>query len=219
MDWDILKVLAEIAIGVYNAGGAQMRWVVWIWCAFIFLYLLLGKYDSIHKKSIINHREKAKKNYFYALHLFGAISAVIEYGYLLQNWPVHFPIAWGSGIGVMIGIGFAFLGGGFIFVVLGRLYLNSFWGKDIYSYEDKEKYKLVKENVYGLCRHPIYFGQVCMCMGTAFVLNNWIIVGLSFLMICMNYYRAKREDAYLEAWFGDEWKEYENKVNFFVPSP
>lgn len=120
---------------------------------------------------------------------------------------------------VAVALGFGLLFVGFVFVLLGRLYLNSFWEKDIYSYEDKDNYKLVKENVYSKCRHPIYFGQICMCLGTVFVLNNWVILIFAALMIIMNVYRASREDEYLQKCFGDEWKEYKNKVNFFMPFP
>ena len=217
MDWNSAIVfVVNIIERVYHAGGAQVRWVVWIWCAFIFLYILLGKYDSIHKRNIYDHRKKEEKNYFYALHLFGVSTVVIEYGYLLEQWNVFIPMAGEKMFGVAATVGFGLLIVGFAFVLLGRLYLNSFWGKDIYSYEDKDNYKLVKENVYGKCRHPIYFGQVCMCLGTAFVLNNWVILVFAVLMIVMNVYRARREDDYLQKCFGSEWVEYKNKVNFLI---
>lgn len=219
MDW-----VAEIAFAwdyiknIYHAGGARVRWVLWFWCAFIFLYIVLGKYDSIHKKNILNHRKKIEKNYFYALHMFGVLTIVIEYGYLLEGWDVFIPIVREKMLGCAVAAGFGLLFLGFVFVLLGRLYLNSFWGKDIYEY-NKNDYKLVRENVYGICRHPIYFGQVCMCLGTAFELNNWIIFGLAILMIIMNVYRALREDRWLQEFFGSEWEEYKNKVNFFMPFP
>lgn len=220
MDW-----VAEIAFAwdyiknIYHAGGARVRWVLWFWCAFIFLYIVLGKYDSIHKQNTLNHRKKKEKNYFYALHMFGVFTIVIEYGYLLEGWDVFIPIVGEKMLGCAVALGFGLLVFGFVFVLLGRLYLNSFWGKDIYIYDENSNYKLVKENVYSKCRHPIYFGQVCMCLGTAFMLNNLIIVGFAILMIAMNVYRAIHEDKNLRKCFGSEWEEYKNKVNFFMPFP
>lgn len=219
MNWELVLVIWNFFVEMYHAGGAQVRWVVWIWCAFIFLYVLLGIYDSIHKQSIIKQRKKEEKNYFYALHVYGILTIAIEYGYLLGYWDIYVPIVEKSLNLLITIVGFGILLFGFIFVLLGRLYLNSFWGKDIYSYEEKDKYKLVKENVYSKCRHPIYFGQVCMCFGTALVLNNWIIVIFAGLMLIMNWYRAKREDAYLHKCFGEEWETYERQVNFLSPIP
>ena len=50
MNWDLVMAAIDYITHVYHAGGAKIRWVVWIWCAFVFLYWLLGKYDAIHKK-------------------------------------------------------------------------------------------------------------------------------------------------------------------------
>lgn len=217
MDWSVITIIIEFLTGVYHAGGAKTRWVVWIWCAFIFLYLLLGKYDSIHKKNIIEKRKHEQRNYFYALHLFGLSTAVVEYGNMLGHWNIYIHIAKDKMITVCSTFGFLILIIGFFFVLSGRLYLNSFWGKDIYSYDNSGNYKLVKENVYKACRHPIYFGQVCMCIGTALVQNNYIILAFAALMVIMNVFRAYREDKFLKNYFNEEWKEYQKQVSFFFP--
>lgn len=217
--WEALVILWEIINNVYHAGGAKTRWVIWFWAAFIFLYVLLGKYDTIHKNKIISSRKQEKQNYYYTLHCYGLVVAFVEYGYYLGEWPTKIPVAkTGVVINMFSTAGFGFLILGFAFVVLGRLFLNSYWGKDIYNYEDiKDSYKLVKENVYHLCRHPIYFGQVCMCIGTALVVNNWIVLVASVLMFLINMLRAWREDKYLEGYFKNEWSEYKNATNFFIP--
>lgn len=219
MVFEILEFSWNIITNIYHAGGAKIRWVVWFWIAFIFLYVLLGKYDMIHKNSIISGRKRKKQNYFYTLHAYGLLTLVVEYGYYLGSWPTKIPIARTTMvIRLFSTLGFLLMAIGFIFVVMGRLYLNSFWGKDIFDYEEvKDSYKLVKENVYRLCRHPIYFGQICMCVGTALIVNNWIVFAFSVFMIVINMVRAKREDKYLEECFQNEWKEYKNATNFFIP--
>lgn len=217
MNWDIITVIIGFLSELYHAGGAKTRWVVWVWCAFIFLYVLLGKYDSIHRKDIIINRKMEQRNYFYALHVFGILTAVIEYGNFLDLWSIYIPILRSKTLNIGSVLGFTILIIGFFFVLSGRLYLNSYWGKDIYKYDDKQEYTLVTEKIYRICRHPIYFGQVCMCIGTALVQNNWIILFLSILMVCMNVIRAKREDHYLAKCFGEKWEEYHKKVSFFVP--
>lgn len=217
MNWDLIQAGIVFVTSVYHAGGAKIRWVVWIWCAFIFLYVLLGKYDSIHKKDIIEKRKKEQKNYFYTLHLFGAATAIIEYGYLLDHWDFFIPMAKGKMITVCSTFGFCVLFMGFYCVILGRLYLNSYWGKDIYNYDEIQHYKLVKDSIYNACRHPIYFGQVCMCFGTALIVNNWIIFVFAVIMFIINALRAMQEDKYLKKCFQGEWEEYKKKVSFFIP--
>lgn len=217
--WEFLSILWGIVTNVYHAGGAKTRWVIWFWVAFVFLYVLLGKYDTIHKQEIISSRRQVKQNYYYTLHCYGLVAIFVEYGYYLAEWPTKILIATTDVvIDLLSTIGFVLMVLGFIFVVLGRLFLNSFWGKNIYDYEEiKDSYKLVKENVYHLCRHPIYFGQVCMCMGTALIVNNWVVLVASILMLPINMYRAHREDKYLEEYFKNEWSEYKNATNFFIP--
>ena len=217
MNWDLLELVIKFAVNIYHAGGAKIRWVVWFWAAFVFLYLLLGQYDAIHKRTILAHRHKKKKNYFYALHLYGICTAVLEYGYLLEGWPICYPMYNGKIKFLWLSLGFALLAMGFVFVILGRLYLNSYWGKDIFTYENKNDYQLITDHVYSCCRHPIYFGQISMCFGTALVLNNYIFFFFAILMLFMNFFRANREDQELKECFGDVWKKYKDQVCFFFP--
>ena len=51
MSWDLLEIVLKFVVTIYHAGGAKIRWVVWFWAAFVFLYLLLGQYDAIHKRT------------------------------------------------------------------------------------------------------------------------------------------------------------------------
>jgi len=202
---------------MYHAGGASLRWVIWGWAAFLCLYFVLSRYDKIQRKEIIDKRTKKKTNYYYTLHLFGVLAASLTYGNLLSGWPIFIPIAT-SKITIQIWsvVGFLMLAIGLTFVMLARLYLNGFWGKDIYTYDTSE-YTLVKQNVYGKCRHPIYFGQTCMVIGTSLVINNYIVLGLAILLFVMNLFRARTEDKHLKELFGAEWEQYKDQVSFFFP--
>lgn len=219
MTLEFLSIIWGVITNVYHAGGAKTRWVIWFWAAFVFLYILLGKYDTIHKKEVISNRKKAKQNYYYTLHVYGCVALLVEYGYYLSDWPTKILIVRPEGnVGFLSTFGFILMIVGFTFVVLGRLFLDSYWGKDIYNYEDVTiGYELVTKNVYHLCRHPIYFGQVCMCIGTALIVNNWIVLVASVFIFAINIIRARREDEYLSGYFKKEWDDYKDNTNFFIP--
>jgi len=119
----------------------------------------------------------------------------------------------------MTTLGFIVLFAGFFLVVWGRLYLNSFWGTHIYKYENElaTNYKLVTSKPYKICRHPIYFGQSCMVIGTALIFNNWAHVVLAILLIVVNIFRAIQEEIFLKETFTDNWEKYKNETPFFFP--
>lgn len=212
----ILENVKNFLVDLYLAGGPQIRWVMFIWLAFAGVYALLGAYEHIHRKDIIKLRKKRATNYYYTLHAYLILTVVFEYGYLMYEWPVFYPIARKMQM-VWVTVGYGLLILGFLFVILGRLYINSFWGKDVYEYPAECGYELVTRNVYGKCRHPIYFGQTCMSLGTALVLNNWLALAFSIALTAVNVTRAKREEKWLKDFFKEEWTEYKNETNFLLP--
>jgi len=45
---DIINFVWLFLGDLYNSGGPRVRWVLWFWVAFLFLYLIIGKYERIH---------------------------------------------------------------------------------------------------------------------------------------------------------------------------
>ena len=222
MNIDIIGILIRFIVDVYHSGGPILRWLVWIWVAFLYTYVLLGRYERINSKILLEKRTKEKKNYYHSLHAWGIITIILQYGYELFELPLNFPMAINNNSPLaLIIIGFFCLTVGFSFVVRGRLYLNGFWGTHIYKYDETDdsevKYRLIQIGPYKLCRHPIYFGQSLMVLGTAFVVNNWLQLIASIALVLFNIFRAMREEKFLKENFEEEWTTYKDKVSFFIP--
>jgi protein-S-isoprenylcysteine O-methyltransferase Ste14 len=210
--------IAQKATEIYDAGGPAVRWIIWFWVAFVFLYWLLGKYEKIHSSNIIEKRESIKQNYYYTLHIYGVFGIIFLYGDKLGEWEICYHLVSGDGsqkVAYAFGIVFVILG--LLFVIWGRLYLNGYWGKDCYMYDDESTYELVTEAPYKLCRHPIYFGQICMVWGTALALNNIMHYIFALIITAVNSLRAKNEDKFLHEIFGVKWEAYKDKTSWILP--
>jgi protein-S-isoprenylcysteine O-methyltransferase Ste14 len=97
---------------------------------------------------------------------------------------------------VIAGVGAALL-------VVARLQLGA-------SFSVKAKAnKLVTTGLYSKIRNPIYvFGALTM-LGMAIVLGNWVLVVLVVVVLVpLQVYRARKEDAVLAAAFGEEYERY-----------
>jgi protein-S-isoprenylcysteine O-methyltransferase Ste14 len=62
-------------------------------------------------------------------------------------------------------------------------------------------------------RYPIYFGQSTLAFGTFISSNSAIIIIFPILVMAINTFRAFKEEEHLTEEFGDEYKEYQTKVN------
>lgn len=76
---------------------------------------------------------------------------------------------------------------------------------------------LVKEGPYAYVRHPQYSGLFLIMIG---MLIQWptVITAIMFPVLVFVYYRlSKREEGEMLKQFGDEYKQYMEKVPMFVP--
>jgi protein-S-isoprenylcysteine O-methyltransferase Ste14 len=88
----------------------------------------------------------------------------------------------------------------------------------IFSDEDGQQV-LVITGVYRLCRHPMYLGVMTILLSLSlysFSISSIIIV--AGLFIFYNRF-ATYEEERLEELFGDEYREYQNQVSKWIPSP
>lgn len=68
--------------------------------------------------------------------------------------------------------------------------------------------KLVTAGLYSRIRNPIYvFGALAM-VGAAIVLENWILLAVVVLLVPLQRYRARKEEAVLAEAFGEEYARY-----------
>src|ERR1039458_7825180 len=87
-------------------------------------------------------------------------------------------------------------------LVVARLQLGA-----SFSVKAKAK-KLVTTGLYSRIRNPIYVFGALALVGMAVVLGNWVLLVLVVLLVPLQLYRARKEEAVLAAAFGEEYERY-----------
>ena len=75
---------------------------------------------------------------------------------------------------------------------------------------------LVKSGVYGLARHPIYTGVICLVAALACAFDSWVGAGLTVLVFVFFDLKSRREEAWLVEKFAD-YKGYQTRVKKLIP--
>ncbi|MBD2749092.1 isoprenylcysteine carboxylmethyltransferase family protein [Microvirga sp. BT688] len=72
---------------------------------------------------------------------------------------------------------------------------------------------LVTTGVHSWTRNPIYLGFFLMYVGIGIVVrSSWILIFMLPLAVAIRYGVVAREEAYLEARFGDDYRDYKARV-------
>jgi protein-S-isoprenylcysteine O-methyltransferase Ste14 len=74
--------------------------------------------------------------------------------------------------------------------------------------------QLVTTGLYKRIRHPIYFASPFLLLGLALVIEQWLPLVLSIVIIPLQVVRARREEAVLRAAFGSEYDGYRSRTWF-----
>jgi protein-S-isoprenylcysteine O-methyltransferase Ste14 len=76
---------------------------------------------------------------------------------------------------------------------------------------------LVVAGVYRYSRNPMYLGLLCLLLAWALYLSNLLgFAGLPVFVLAMNRLQIRREEAAMEALFGDEYRAYRQKVRRWI---
>lgn len=111
---------------------------------------------------------------------------------------------------------------GLILILLGaglfiwaRRMLGKFYSGHVSVVEGQP---LVQSGPYRFIRHPAYMGYLLMALGIAWGYSSLagFIVTLS-LLLPSTIYRSSVEDKLLSEHFGEQWKEYGQRVPAFIP--
>jgi protein-S-isoprenylcysteine O-methyltransferase len=82
----------------------------------------------------------------------------------------------------------------------------------------REDHVLVTSGVYGVLRHPSYFGFFWWALGTQMVMGNvFSFVGYAVVLWRFFSSRIRHEEAYLVAFFGGEYVDYRRRVRTRIP--
>lgn len=137
---------------------------------------------------------------------------LVYYGVIMkQLWVLEA----GSGVKAVCAVlGTIMVFAGAVLNVYGRVTLSNNWANHIKIYED---HTLVRTGLYKFVRHPLYATIIFMLIGGSLASRN----ALSLLLVLAVFvpfmtYRAKQEEALLEAMFPD-YTDYRMHTGMFFP--
>lgn len=109
-----------------------------------------------------------------------------------------------------LAIGIVLIGAGIALMVAGAHWFHKA-GTNVEPW--KPALRLVTTGVYGWMRNPIYVGFWLVATGLAFAIaSEWTLVLLVPAGVVLHYGIVLREERYLEAKFGDAYREYRQHV-------
>jgi protein-S-isoprenylcysteine O-methyltransferase Ste14 len=82
----------------------------------------------------------------------------------------------------------------------------------------KEDHKLVTTGSYGWVRHPLYSGVFVQSVGVCLLMANWFAAVSSATFCVLIALRTRLEEANLVVEFGDDYRQYQQRVGMFVPN-
>jgi protein-S-isoprenylcysteine O-methyltransferase Ste14 len=121
---------------------------------------------------------------------------------LLPNLPA---IWWTGLLLTLLGVGFA---------LWARLSLGSNWSGTVTL---KDNHELIRKGLYSRVRHPIYSGILLGVIGTGMI-HGQLRDLLGFLLLYASFYfKAKREESFLQQEFGSNFAEHQRQTGMFLP--
>ena len=80
-----------------------------------------------------------------------------------------------------------------------------------------DNHRLIKDGIYSMVRHPAYVGTFFIILGAVFMYGNVVMFVLILLILPLGIKRINYEESLLVKQFGEEYTEYKQHVNRFVP--
>lgn len=117
----------------------------------------------------------------------------------------------------MLAIGSLLYFPGMALVLWGRLalgknyFVSTGFGAQLFA-----EHQLVMDGPFAIIRHPMYVGLVLATIGGLLIYTTWTTLFFACFAPVMSL-RARREERVLSAEFGEQWRNYCNRVPAFVP--
>lgn len=110
------------------------------------------------------------------------------------------------------GVALTFVGS--ILAIWARLLLGQNWSATVSL---KTGHQLVRSGPYAYIRHPIYAGLLLAVIGTAMVLGEWRGLAAITVFAIAHGLKARNEEQFLTAEFGEEYRQYREMTGFLLP--
>jgi protein-S-isoprenylcysteine O-methyltransferase Ste14 len=112
----------------------------------------------------------------------------------------------------LAGVGLTFAGAGL--AIWARLILGENWSARV---SRKAGHELIRTGPYAWVRHPIYSGLLLACLGTALVVGQWKGLLAIPLILIAQWIKARREEHFMVAEFGEAYQQYRQHTGFLLP--
>ncbi len=80
----------------------------------------------------------------------------------------------------------------------------------------KPESTFVENGPYRIVRHPMYSGAILIAFGWAFVIHNWLALGIALVVFVFFDFKSRREEAWLKEKF-QGYAAYQQRVRKLVP--
>ena len=118
----------------------------------------------------------------------------------------NLPVFWWAGL-LLTAVGIAIS-------IWARLSLGSNWSGTVTL---KDNHELIRNGLYSRVRHPIYTGILLGVFGTGMI-HSQLRDLLGFLLLYISFYfKARREESFLQHEFGDSFGEHRHRTGMFLP--
>jgi protein-S-isoprenylcysteine O-methyltransferase Ste14 len=141
-----------------------------------------------------------------------AVAFTLLFSSRMRIGPLAWPVFLSSEISAAAGLALTI--GGIVFAIWARLYLGGNWSAAVAI---KQHHTLLRTGPYAIVRHPIYAGLLLAMFGTAIEvteLGGFLAVILAFAAWLA---KARLEESFLLAQFGDTYLHYRQQVKALVP--
>jgi protein-S-isoprenylcysteine O-methyltransferase Ste14 len=202
-----LELFLPSLIKRWELFSLPVRFVLTFWALLAFMYYSIDQYERLNR---LRPKRTVEYHNWPILRIFPVtISACVGYQFVMSG-ALQRPLTpnGSAGNNFLVAVGFALVAWGLSLALAGRVALNGHWGTKIYSYTNQDDQRFVTQGIYSVMRHPIYFGQFIMSVGTFCVSNDLWFVIFPLAVAIMNTLRGMSETRSLRKAYGEPFERY-----------
>jgi len=192
---------------VNNIYGIIETTSMWLWLAFILLWLFWGVISNRQRAVTVRKTGNVSLIWWAGLIMILYLDSTGTFQHFLAHglWRGALSTMEAGFVLEMLGMGFA---------IWARGYLGSLWSSDVAL---REGHHVVSAGPYRLVRHPIYSGILLAMLGT-FIISGatlWLVILAAYA--AYTGWKALNEERLLIRELGDEYAQYRSHTRMLIP--